>query len=75
MIALSTGAILDKDMESGDFTDGRRYGPRVGLCETFIPCRFCSAERCRRVVYEPCIKEYEKLWTARFTQRTLEGWR
>lgn len=66
MIELTTGAVLDKELEITDFSDGRRFGPKLGWLSTFIPCRFCKNKACRRTQYGPCDDEYLKLWKDRF---------
>lgn len=62
MIILETGAKMDKTFSLSDFIDGRRYGPKLGMLETFNPCKYCKNDKCKRNTYGPCIKEYEKLW-------------
>jgi len=42
MIELPTGAVLDKELEVTDYSDGREYGPRLGWLLTFQPCKFCA---------------------------------
>ena len=76
-IVLSTGAILDKKLEIGDYVDGRKYGPRLGWLSTFNPCKICKNDRCRRNQYGPCDDEYLKLWKEVFlhgAQLTLENY-
>lgn len=58
MIELSNGVVLDKEFELTDFND---RGGRVGLCMTFIPCRFCLT-KCKRGCYNKCDAEYTKAW-------------
>jgi len=66
MIYLSTGAVLDKELEITDYSDGRRYGPRLGWLSTFHPCSICKNDKCRRTQYGPCDDEYLELWKKKF---------
>lgn len=62
MIELSTGAVLGKELELADFKD---RGGNIGLCETFIPCRFCLT-KCKKCSYNKCMIEYTKLWKKKY---------
>jgi len=76
MIHLSTGAILDKELKVTDYSDGRKYGNKLGWLSTFHPCRFCKNTGCKRTQYGPCDDEYFKLWMERFLnggQLTLDN--
>ncbi|MBR6911197.1 MAG: hypothetical protein IKN41_05000 [Candidatus Methanomethylophilaceae archaeon] len=66
MIELKTGAILDKELEITDYSDGRMFGPKLGWLLTFHPCRVCRNDKCRRSQYGPCDDEYFKLWKQKF---------
>ncbi len=74
MITLSTGAVLDKDFDIGDYVDGRIHHTR-GWLSTFHPCRFCMNERCRRSQYGQCDDEYLSKWLDwKGAQGTLENY-
>ncbi|MBE6524451.1 MAG: hypothetical protein E7Z65_06240 [Thermoplasmata archaeon] len=78
MIYLITGAVLDKELEITDYTDGRRFGPRLGWLSTFNPCQFCSNSKCRKNQYGPCDDAYLELWKKKYleqgAQAQLEQW-
>lgn len=76
MIELPTGAVLDKELKVTDYSDGRKYGPRLGWLSTFHPCRVCKNTKCRRNEYGPCDKAYFELWKEKFlngAQLTMEN--
>ena len=76
MIYLSTGAILDKELEVTDYSDGRRFGNKLGWLSTFHPCRVCKNTKCKRTQYGPCDDEYFQVWKRQFlkgTQLTLDN--
>lgn len=68
MIELSTGAVLDKELDVTDYTDGRRFGPKLGWLMAFNPCQICASNRttCKRVTYKVCDKAYFELWKDKF---------
>lgn len=68
MIELSTGAVLDKELEITDYSDGRRYGPRLGWLSTFNPCSICHNDKCKRSTFGPCDDAYLALWKEKFLQ-------
>lgn len=72
MITLSTGAVLLKDLEPGDYIDGRKYYVNQWL-ETFIPCNFCR-DGCKKQTYGHCAKAYFELWKEKYAQRPLDAW-
>lgn len=77
MIELSTGAVLDKELLVTDYANGREFGPRLGWLSTFHPCMYCTKlKTCRRATFNPCDKEYLRLWKERFLsggQLTIEN--
>jgi len=77
MIELPTGAVLDKELEITDYSDGRRFGPKLGWLSTFHPCRVCKNDKCRRSQYGPCDDAYFELWKKKFlngAQLTMENY-
>lgn len=63
-ITLSTGAILEKEIEPTDMVNGVIYDTK-GWLETFVPCDYCL-NKCKRQTYGPCAKAYEKLWVKKY---------
>ena len=69
---LSTGAILDKEFEPGDYVDGRKYGVKKYL-STFMPCKYCQ-NPCKRVSYGKCDDAYFIEWKKHYAQRPIDSW-
>lgn len=76
MIELSTGAILDKELSIEDYSDGRKYGPRLGWLSTFVPCDYCKT-KCKKQTFGACDDAYLEIWKKQFLnggQMSLANW-
>lgn len=61
MIALDTGAILNRDFSPEDFIVIRSHS--LATMETFTPCKKCAKNgKCARRSYTECINEYYARW-------------